>query len=222
LSGRNPAAVLGEARAHSRQYIEGGHEAFGSYRDLLALLFNLTVGAVGNAIVVNVGADGPDRGVISPQGFPERNMALLDGRFLKFNINLFLGETDRAPGRTVMKVRAEVFQYQLEPSAESDAWVFRYEYDRETKAGSPHPPAHLHVKARLLDEVAAVIPEGARPLERVHFPTGRVSVPGIIRLLVEQFGCPTDEPPDCWRPVLAAVEEEFHAIAHQPLSGPKL
>jgi len=59
-----------------------------------------------------------------------------------------------------------------------------------------------------------------RPLERVHFPTGRFSIEGIVRLLAEEFDVPTNRDAAIWRPVLAASEREFLEIAHLPLSGP--
>lgn len=43
---------------------------------------------------------------------------------------------------------------------------------------------------------------------------------GVIRLLVEEFGVPCNQPPAIWRPVLAEAERAFLEIAHQPLSGP--
>ena len=54
------------------------------------------------------------------------------------------------------------------------------------------------------------------PLARVHFPTMRVSLEAIIRLLVEDFRVPCEAPADVWRPVLAASEAAFLAIAHRP------
>jgi hypothetical protein len=58
-------------------------------------------------------------------------------------------------------------------------------------------------------------------LERVHFPTGRISIEAVIRLLIEQFGLEARTRPETWRPVLAASEEEFLKIAHRDISGPR-
>ena len=96
--------------------------------------------------------------------------------------------------------------------------MFRYEYERDRSTADQHPPAHLHVRGVPEDDVGDAL---ARPLNRVHFPTGRVSVPAIIRLLVEQFGVSCNEDAAVWRPVLSDVEEAFQSIAHQPLSGPE-
>ena len=56
-------------------------------------------------------------------------------------------------------------------------------------------------------------------LHRVHFPTGRMPLEGVIRLLADQFGVPCAEDASTWRPVLAETERAFLDIAHMPLSG---
>jgi hypothetical protein len=66
---------------------------------------------------------------------------------------------------------------------------------------------------------ATALPQGV-PLERIHFPTQRLSLEAVIRLLVDQFGVPTAEPANVWRPVLAVSEAAFLGIAHRSLSGP--
>jgi hypothetical protein len=131
------------------------------------------------------------------------------------SIHLFLGATDKAPGLAALKVAKESFQYQLDDS--SDSWVFRYEYERERDTEDQHPPAHLHVRGSPAPEVATAL---TQPLPKVHFPTGRVSIPAIIRLLAEQFNVSCNRDPGVWRPVLAKVEADFQGIAHQTLSGP--
>jgi hypothetical protein len=92
----------------------------------------------------------------------------------------------------------------------------RYDYLREPGLDG-HPQAHLQVRGGLV-ETGVLRP--SHPLERVHFPTGRVSIEGVIRLLADQFGLPCNESPEVWRPVLAEAERMFLDIAHRPLSGP--
>lgn len=100
-----------------------------------------------------------------------------------------------------LKVKTSSFQYQLDP--EGEKWVFRYDYLREPP--EPHPAAHLQIRGGLIE---ACLPD-ARALERVHFPTHRVSLEAVIRLLVEEFAVPTSEPRHVWRPVLAESESAF-------------
>jgi len=66
-----------------------------------------------------------------------------------------------------------------------DAWIFRYDDLRERRAGEPHPPTHLQINRNL--NVQGVLP-AIRPLSRLHFPTGRMPLEGVIRLLIEEFG----------------------------------
>ena len=61
------------------------------------------------------------------------------------------------------------------------------------------------------------------PLDRSPFPnpTQRISLEAVIRLLIEQFGVPANQPPDIWRPMLTESEAAFLEIAHRSLSGPE-
>jgi len=145
-------------------------------------------------------------GGLSPD---DDTVRLRDGRFLRVFIVLF-----REPhnGGYRMKVEQASYQYQVDP--DGNRWVFRYDYHRDP--GGRHPPAHLQVRGDLREPVAPY--RGL--LERTHFPTGRVSIEAVIRLLVEQFGVPPASVPEMWRRVLAESERLFEDIAHRPLSGP--
>jgi hypothetical protein len=208
-------ALLAEARKLTGAYQAGGAASFYAYRDLLSLLFSITVMDKTGGIQIAAGSGRPERGVMAPLGGPVFPLPLTDGHFLRFNINLFLGETEKVPGLEALKVEDENYQYQLDTQAQQ--WVFRYEYKRER--ADRHPPAHLHIRAALLSSVDILGLE--RPLERLHFPTGRVSVPGLIRLLIEQFKVPANRSAGVWRRVLSQTERDFQRIAHQTLSGPE-
>jgi hypothetical protein len=137
-------------------------------------------------------------------------LALNDDRFLRLSMSLFLAPHERG---TRLKVEKSVMQYQLDP--DGDRWIFRYDYLRH--ATEPHPGAHLQIAGSLNE--ATVVPV-RKTLNHVHFPTGRVSLEAVIRLLVEQFGVRTNCEPETWRPVLAESEKVFEEIAHRPQSGP--
>lgn len=144
---------------------------------------------------------------------PTDPLRLVDGRFLRMSVSLFLDEADERGA--LLKVRESSFQYQVD--TEGKQWVFRYDYLREP-GSDPHPTAHLQIRGRA-DE-PEVLPE-KMSLDRVHFPTGRISLEAVIRLLIEQFRLQPRTPPEVWRPVLAESERSFREIAHQPLSGPE-
>jgi hypothetical protein len=60
---------------------------------------------------------------------------------------------------------------------DDDDWVFRYEFD--AMASDAKPRSHIHVNAK-----SARTPG----LERVHFPSGRLSIEHIIFHLAEEHG----------------------------------
>jgi hypothetical protein len=150
-----------------------------------------------------------------------RDRALISGRegdgviplrnsgFLKVVIQLYLD----AAADPHLKVETSLLQYQAD--RDGDRWICRYEYLRSP--ANPHPGMHLHVRGDLHE--ADALPSGT-PLERIHFPTDRVSCEAVIRLLVEQFEITTNEVPEIWRPVLAETEARFAEMAHRAPSGP--
>jgi hypothetical protein len=115
------------------------------------------------------------------------------------------------------RVRTSSFQYQQDADPGTDAWIFRYEYLRDPGTGYPHPQSHLHINGDLA--VAGVLPQ-RRALGRVHFPTRRMPLEGVIRLLAEEFDVPTATPPDVWRPLLAEAERAFLEVVHEVPLGP--
>lgn len=134
---------------------------------------------------------------------------LKDGRYLRVSIVL-----DREPHDGGYRLKVEQASYQYQSDEGGDGWVFRYDYRRQPT--DPHPATHLQVRGSLVEDV----PLHRGVLERVHFPTGRVPIEAVIRLLIEQFAVPTNTASEVWRRVLAESERLFEEIAHRPLSGP--
>jgi hypothetical protein len=145
-------------------------------------------------------------------GTPVDPLPLRDGRYLRLSMSFYYG----ADGWT--RVAESSFQYQREADpGTNDMWIFRYDYLREPGTGNPHPHSHLQINGHLA--VADILPEH-RPLSRVHFPTRRMPLEGVIRLLADQFGVPTTELPEHWRPLLTEAETGFLRIAHEGQLGP--
>jgi hypothetical protein len=134
---------------------------------------------------------------------------------LKVSIQVYHDETARgAPADTdwsVIKVSKALYQFQTEPGMRR--WVFRYEYLRNPP--DHHPSAHMHVRADLKEEEVRVLPD-KEVLEDVHFPTERVSLEAIIRLLVDHFGIRCATPEAVWRPALLASEDAFREMQDSP------
>jgi hypothetical protein len=134
-------------------------------------------------------------------------LPLNDGRYLRLVITLYF---EHVPGGRRLKVHSSSFQYQQDTAG--DRWIFRYDYLRLPP--EPHPADHLQIRGNLLEDCLPA----RRTLERVHFPTMRVSLEAVIRLLADQFGVKCNQ--RVWRPILAASEAAFMGIAHRSLSGP--
>jgi hypothetical protein len=191
----------------------GGAESHRAFRDLLALLLNLTV--------LRDGDPGPrlwyaggtrEQSQIGGLSLPLDPLPIRDGRYLRVAVSLYLDHADN----NYLKVAASSFQYQVDSDPNTDAWVFRYDYLRQPTPQA-HPSAHLQVNADLIP--GGVLPS-TRPLRRIHFPTRRVPLEGTIRLLAEEFGVECAEPSDIWRPALSEAEQAFASIAHEPPLGP--
>lgn len=200
---------LNKARELTKQYQAGGAVAFDPFRELVHFVLSLTVMREDGGMLLQLGPRGRDRGNIVGW-FGNDRVPLKDGRWLRILLQLYVDSQDGGK----LKVEKSLFQYQLDEDAER--WVFRYDYLRTPE--DQHPASHVQIRGAL-SETAAVPVRGT--LERVHFPTGRVGIEAVIRLLVEQFGVQTNELPEVWRPVLAETEQAFLKIARRNVSGPQ-
>jgi hypothetical protein len=202
-------ALLGEVRELSARY-QSGHPptCFVAFRDLVDLLLRLTVLSPYGGVRLAKGRR-ENTMVLGGWRGPDDPLPLLDSRYLRLSITLFLEQTEQGPR---LKVQDSSYQYQADPDGRD--WVFRYDYLRHPP--DPQPAAHLQIRGMLAGGVLSA----GTPIERFHFPTGRLSLEAVIRLLADQFLVPCKEPPEIWRPVLAESEREFLTIARRPLSGP--
>jgi len=201
-------ALTGRVRELTGEYMAGGPRAFDAFRELVQLMLGSTVLADGQFVRLVRGKTGSDetRALGGPGG-PTSPVQLRDGRWLRVAIDLYLAPH---PGGTRLKVRKSSYQYQVDQDGQQE--VFRYDYLREP-GEDPHPTAHLNVHGSL--DAAGVLPAGAT-LARVHFPTDRISLEAVLRLLAQDFGVPCAERPEVWRPVLTESETAFREIAHRP------
>ena len=208
---RDVNALRGRVRDLSRRCHAGGRTSFAAFEELASMLLHTTVLHPSGVVRLNYPNTGREEAALGGLAGPKDPVPLNDGRLLRIANTLFLDRND-ARGH-LLKVDRSTYQYQLDPKG--DDWIFRYDYLRKPERA--HPPSHLQLRADLL--ASGVLPP-SDTLERVHFPTGRMALEGVIRLLIEQFGVPCNEPPRVWRPVLAEAEIAFLTIARRPLSGP--
>lgn len=203
-------AHLAEIRRLTRAYQEGRSPAsFTAFRDLVQLLFSTTIIPEHVAVRLAKGSR-PDVYVLGGYRGPTDALVLNNGHFLRLTMTLVLTDTADGPR---MKVDSSSVQYQLD--AQGDHAVFRYDYLREPP--DVYPSAHLHVRGALTEPCLSA----KQTLEDLHFPTNRVSLESIIRLLIEQFNIQSQTDAALWRPLLAESEAAFHTIAHRPQSGPR-
>lgn len=203
-------ALLGQVRDLTQRYKSGRPEAFQAFCDLASLLLRLTILAPAGGVRLAYGIPRGDEPVLGGWNGPDDPLPLTDERYLRIMVILFFEDT---PQGQRAKVKASSFQYQLDRAG--DRWVFRYDYLRQPPA--PHPAMHLQIRGTLTEQCLP----GDVLLERVHFPTQRISLEAVIRLLIEQFRVPTNQHAEIWRPVLAESEAAFLEIAHRTISGPE-
>jgi len=199
-------------RALTRKFLDSGNQErrFKAFCDLTQRLLSLTVLANGQRVGLDRSwiADNRTRLLVGRSQDPELNtVRLRDGHFLRVTMTLRITSNDR------FAVPRSSFQYQETDGDQSE--IFRYDYLRAQK--DEHPRAHLNIHGRLDHDVLG----DRKPLEAVHFPTGRMPIEGVIRLLIVQFEVPSATAAEMWMPVLATSEAAFSEICEQPLSGPR-
>lgn len=197
--------LCGEVRELTRTYMDGGAGSFQAFRDLVQKLLQVTVLRQGQAVCLAASGSRDIRVLGGRQG-PTDPVQLNDDRWLRLSVSLYL---DPHEAGTRLKVSKSSYQYQCDADGQQE--VFRYDYLRQP--GDQHPSAHLNLHAALLQP--GVLTDG-RTLARVHFPTDRVSLEAVLRLLVQDFGVPAATDRQVWAPVLACSEMEFRKIAHRP------
>lgn len=205
-------SLLANARDLTTRYKAGKlPESFQAFRELIQLLLGNSILSPHAFVCL---AKGPRQGAFIVGGYNSKPkvdpLPLTDGRYLNLVYRLVLHQTKDGPR---VKVESSVFQYQMDK--DTDRWIFRYDYVREPP--EPHPSAHVHIRGNLAEPCL----QDKQSLDDVHFPTNRVSLESVIRLLIEQFNVPPNNPSSIWRPLLAQTEALFLDIAHKSLSGPQ-
>ena len=189
MSPPNLDFLLGEVRQLNGTVRAGGSQAIEAFHRLTNRLLHLTVLRTGETVKLIRLAGNPTRAALQSRTADEP-LRLNDGGFLRLSARLFL---DLSSEPHYLKVEDISYQYQLD--SEGRQWIFRYDYLRNP----PHayPASHFQIRGSLREQEAA----GGRPLEKFHFPTGRVSLEAVVRLLIEQFNVQSRQPSAIWRPL---------------------
>jgi len=184
--------------------LKGGRDAPYHLSELFGHLVRLTVLEPSNngAFKISQGGGSKPTYVISGWNDDLIPVPLRDGNYLKCLLSLGVSDS-----RKRLYVAKASYQYQMDAFASSKNWIFRYDYIGEPK--DIHPPSHLQLRGSLAEDVLPKI----KPLERIHFPTRRVSFESILRMLIVDFDVGANAKEDIWREAFAASEEEFLKIA---------
>lgn len=180
-----------------------------AFHRLVNRILALTVLAEGQAVKLFPSPSDPSKAAL--RGRHARDpLKLNDGRYLRLAAYVYL---DPSAPDNFLRVEETSYQYQFDK--DGDRWIFRYDYLRNPSHA--YPAAHVQIRGELAESEAFQTPS----LPRLHWPTGRVSLEAVIRLLAEQFQIPCNQPPEIWRLALAESERDFLQVAHRPLSGPE-
>jgi len=204
----DPHLIVGEIRDLNQAIRAGGFDAITRFHKLVNRVLSLTVLAEGQTVKLFTSSS--DRSKATLGGRHARDpLKLNDGRYLRLAAHVYL---DPSGQDNFLRVEETSYQYQLD--TDGDRWIFRYDYLRNPSHA--YPAAHMQIRGDLVDRTAS-----PTPMARLHWPTGRVSLEAVIRLLAEQFHVPCNQPPEVWRRALAESERNFLQVAHRPLSGPE-
>lgn len=207
------SSTVASVRRASQGCRAGGRDSFLQFEAFVNHLFCLTVGHKTASIRLSSAKTGKKQhrvlsGGHDPSGEPV--VRLTNDRYLRLVVSLFLDPGGADP---FLRTSMSLLQYQFDEAG--DDWVFRYEYKREPDPEDSRPVGHLHVRGQLsTDGVLA----RKQTLDRVHFPCGRPTIESVIRLLIDDFGVPSDAPDPIWRPLLAETEREFLKVAHKAVA----
>lgn len=202
------SSLCSTVRDLTTKYMSGSRRSFDAFLELMQLLLSITVAEPAQTLRPTHATDGTGKVMtIGGPGGPTSPIRLRDGRWLRFAMTLYLA--DHEAGRQRLKVRKSSYQYQGDQDGQQE--IFRYDYLRQP--GDDEPSCHLNIHASL--DLPGVLPV-THPLKKVHFPTDRVSLEAVLRLLMRDFRVPSMRGAEVWGPVLACSETEFKRIAHRP------
>lgn len=96
-----------------------------------------------------------------------------------------------------------MYQYRLLDHNERELLVYHWQPGAEF-LGPDHP--HLHVSAAL-DAQTSAVDRQAIDLDKLHLPTGRVSLASVVRMLITEFRVAPQRPD--WAAALERAERVF-------------
>lgn len=120
-------------------------------------------------------------------------------------LRLYMAQALRAvgEGKGLCRLETSNYWYRLHRISGVGEAVLRWEYDRSHKADTDKPPRH-HAHASVCLETDGL----SMDLDKLHLPTGWVTIEEVIRFLITELG----HRPPCgskWPSILAESERAF-------------
>jgi hypothetical protein len=198
--------------------LSGKETAYKAWAQLATRLLQISVMREGEVLSLE---RGETSGRVLSANYGKRALRLTNGKYLRFVQALDI--TDHKDGNGPrLRTFGSVYQYQRddEPRMSKD-WIFRYDYHRDPPPSDPKltPKPDAHLQFFVTPKSPGWLPDG-KCTSDIHFPTDRVSLEAVIRLLVDSFHV---EPvyPDLWRDALAESERCFDEFKHRPRAPKK-
>lgn len=129
---------------------------------------------------------------------PLRGVGVLHGSHL--DASLYFNASSEASDPAAERWRIVGYDYALLDRHRRELLAFHW---HPTSALSPVSTPHLHVSARLTVPRPGADPESL-PLDKRHLPTGHVSLPAVVRMLIAEFGV---------QPLIASRQERLTEAA---------
>jgi len=114
--------------------------------------------------------------------------------------------TNDAPGQPDLGWRVSTMQYEYRILDHTERELLVYHWQPGTDNSGPDHP-HIHISGTL-QGMRSATERLEIPLDKLHIPTGRVSIEAVIRMLITEFGVrPLRED---WEKRLNETESRFH------------
>jgi hypothetical protein len=127
------------------------------------------------------------------------------GLFLSVAHVFAIVEAVPARTRRQWRVTSRMYEYSLLDLDETELLVYHWQPDAD-----PAYP-HIHVSAALRARTSALEEKQSIDLDRLHLPTGRVSLEAVVRMLITEFGIAPRR--SNWQEVLKQTEAIFREDA---------
>jgi hypothetical protein len=156
-------------------------EIFRKFRDYISHLLNTTITDAPLHLVHRKDAPYAHFAFRDEQDIAMAAPLFLDGLFLAVSQDL---EVEQLADKTWRLHTVEYSYHLLEDSSFDSRWIVRWEYKSHRRLRNKHPRNHVHI------DTVVETPAGPMNLDKLHLPTGWVTIEEVIRFLIAELGVP--------------------------------